>query len=99
MVNFNGSKISILDKYILRQVIEMFIMGVCVFTSIIFASDTFITKLNIDIKSAKINIGFAILFSPIPQALITVISDFKLSPFNVITVASKTPIGIVITIT
>ena len=32
-----------------------------------------------------------------PQALITVISELKLSPFNVITVDSKTPIGIVIT--
>ena len=44
-------------------------------------------------------IGFAIRFSPIPQALMTVISEDKLNLFNVITVASKTPIGIVITIT
>lgn len=47
---------------------------------------------------ANIKIGFAILFKPIPHARITVISDFKLNPFSVITVASRTPIGIVITI-
>ena len=58
-----------------------------------------IKKLNNDIKIAKIKIGFAILFKPIPQARITVISDAKLNLFNVITVASKTPIGIVITTT
>ena len=56
-------------------------------------------KLNIDITIAKIKIGFGILFNPIPHALITVISDARLSLFNVITVESKTPIGIVITIT
>lgn len=38
--------ITLLDKYILKQVIEMFLMGVCVFTSIIFASDTFITLIK-----------------------------------------------------
>ena len=39
----NKEDIKLLDKYILKQVIEMFLMGVAVFTSIIFASDTFIT--------------------------------------------------------
>ena len=38
--------ITLLDKYILKQIIEMFLMGVCVFTSIIFASDTFITLIK-----------------------------------------------------
>ena len=42
-------------------------------------------------------IGFAIRFKPIPHDLITVISELKLSPLSVITVDSKTPIGIVIT--
>ena len=37
---------NILDKYILRQVIEMFLMGVFIFTTIIFASDTFITLIK-----------------------------------------------------
>lgn len=35
-----------LDKYILKQVIEMFLLGVFVFTAIIFASDTFITLIK-----------------------------------------------------
>ena len=35
-----------LDKYILAQIIEMFLMGVFVFTAIIFASDTFITLIK-----------------------------------------------------
>lgn len=40
------NSITLLDKYILKQVVEVFIMGVCVFTSIIFASDTFITLIK-----------------------------------------------------
>ena len=36
----------ILDKYLLKQVIAMFLMGVFVFSTIIFASDTFITLIN-----------------------------------------------------
>jgi lipopolysaccharide export system permease protein len=39
-------KITVLDRYILKQVIEVFLMGVFVFTSIIFASDTFITLIK-----------------------------------------------------
>lgn len=36
----------LLDKYILSQVIGVFIMGICVFSSIILASDTFITLIK-----------------------------------------------------
>ena len=63
------AKISILDKYILKQVIEMFIMGVFVFTTIIFASDTFITlikqiaKFGIPFKIADLAISFALYIS------------------------------------
>src|SRR5574344_1844916 len=53
------SKIKLLDKYILKQVIEMFIMGVLIFTSIIFASDTFITLIK---QIAKYGIPFKIAF-------------------------------------
>lgn len=49
----------LLDKYILKQVISMFIMGVLVFTSIIFASDTFITLIK---QIAKYGIPFKIAF-------------------------------------
>lgn len=49
-----------LDKYILKQVIEMFLMGVLVFTSIIFASDTFITLIK-QISMYGIPFKYAIL--------------------------------------
>ena len=52
-------KIKLLDRYILKQVIEMFIMGVLVFTSIIFASDTFMTLIK---QIAKYGIPFKIAF-------------------------------------
>jgi len=54
-------------------------------------------KLMNAIIIANIKIGLAILFIPMPQERITVISELKLSPFKVITVDKRTPIGIVIT--
>lgn len=53
------SSLKILDKYILKQVIEMFLMGVFVFTTIIFASDTFITLIK---QIAKFGIPFKVAF-------------------------------------
>lgn len=58
---------------------------------------SFTTKQQTDIAIANINIGFAIRFNPIPQERKTVISDERLSLLSVITVANKTPSGIVIT--
>ena len=49
----------LLDKYILKQVVAVFIMGVLVFTSIIFASDTFITLIK---QISKYGIPFKIAF-------------------------------------
>lgn len=49
----------LLDKFILKQVIAMFIMGVLVFTSIIFASDTFITLIK---QISKYGIPFKYAF-------------------------------------
>ena len=49
----------LLDKYILRQVITLFIMGVLVFTSIIFATDTFLTLVK---QIEKYGIPFRIAF-------------------------------------
>lgn len=57
IAKYNNTKI--LDKYILKQVIEMFLMGVFVFTTIIFASDTFITLIK---QIAKFGIPFKIAF-------------------------------------
>lgn len=57
LAKYNETKI--LDKYILKQVIEMFLMGVFVFTTIIFASDTFITLIK---QIAKFGIPFKVAF-------------------------------------
>ncbi len=54
---YNNTKI--LDRYLLKQVIELFLMGVFVFTTIIFASDTFITLIK---QIAKFGIPFKIAF-------------------------------------
>ncbi|MGN0030578.1 MAG: LptF/LptG family permease [Candidatus Gastranaerophilaceae bacterium] len=54
---YNNTKI--LDRYLLKQVIEMFLMGVFVFTTIIFASDTFITLIK---QIAKFGIPFKVAF-------------------------------------
>lgn len=53
------SKMKVLDKYIIKQVIEMFLMGVFIFTTIIFASDTFITLIK---QIAKFGIPFKVAF-------------------------------------
>ena len=67
-----GTKV--LDKYILRQVIEMFLMGVFVFTTIIFASDTFITLIK---QIAKYGIPFKVAFIMVllnlPQVIVMTI--------------------------
>ncbi len=57
---YNLQNMTHLDKYILKQVIEMFLMGVLVFTSIIFASDTFITLIK-QISMYGIPFKYAIL--------------------------------------
>lgn len=53
------NNLKILDKYILRQIIELFLMGVFVFTAIIFASDTFITLIK---QIAQFGIPFKVAF-------------------------------------
>ena len=63
-----------LDKYILKQVIEMFIMGVLVFTSIIFASDTFITLIKqISMYGIPFKIAFLIIVLHLPSVFVMTI--------------------------
>lgn len=70
---FSG-KMTLLDKYILRQVIEMFIMGVCVFTSIIFASDTFITLIKqISLFGIPFNVALMMIILNLPQVIVMTI--------------------------
>ena len=66
--------ITILDKYILKQVIEMFLMGVCVFTSIIFASDTFITLIKqISLLGIPFKVALIIIILNLPSVIVMTI--------------------------
>lgn len=98
-------KITILDKYILRQVIEMFIMGVCVFTSIIFASDTFITLIKqISLYGIPFKVAFIIIILNLPSVFVmtipmgvllaTVMTLNRLSLSSEITVMRSCGIGL-----
>lgn len=66
--------LKLLDKYILKQVIEMFIMGVLVFTSIIFASDTFITLIKqISMYGIPFKIAFLLIILHLPSVFVMTI--------------------------
>ena len=66
--------ITILDKYILKQVIEMFIMGVAVFTSIIFASDTFITLIKqISLFGIPFKVALMMIILNLPSVIVMTI--------------------------
>ena len=97
--------LKILDKYILKQVIEVFILGVVVFTSIIFASDTFttlvkqITNYGIPFKVALMMIllnipGILVLSIPMSVLLSVVMTVNKLCLSSEITVMRSCGIGI-----
>lgn len=67
-------KFTILDKYILRQVMEVFVLGVIVFTSIIFASDTFISLIKqISMYGMPIKIAFMIILLNLPSVIVMTI--------------------------
>ena len=64
----------LVDKYILKQVIEMFVMGVLIFTSIIFASDTFITLIKqISMYGIPFNIAILMIILRLPQVFVMTI--------------------------
>ena len=67
-------RMKLIDKYILKSVIEMFIMGVLVFTSIIFASDTFITLIKqISNYGIPFKIAFLIITLHLPSVFVMTI--------------------------
>ncbi len=69
-----ASNVKSLDKYILKQVIEMFLMGVAVFTSIIFASDTFITLIKqISHFGIPFKVAFMMIILNLPQVIVMTI--------------------------
>ena len=66
--------LKILDKYILKQVIEVFILGIVVFTSIIFASDTFISLIKqISTYGMPVKIAFMIILLNLPSVIVMTI--------------------------
>lgn len=98
-------KMSILDRYILRQIIEMFIMGVFVFTSIIFASDTFITLIKqIALYGIPFKVALMIIILNLPSVFVmtipmgvllaTVMTLNRLSLASEITVMRSCGIGL-----
>lgn len=67
-------KFTILDKFILKQIIEVFILGVVIFTSIIFASDTFISLIKqISAYGMSLNIAFMIILLNLPAVIVMTI--------------------------
>lgn len=95
----------ILDKYLLKQIIVMFLMGVFVFSTIIFASDTFITlikqisQFGVPFKFALIiiilNLPSVIVLSiPMGVLLATVMVLNKLCLSSEITVMRSCGIGL-----
>ncbi len=70
----NQNKTTLLDRYILKQVLEMFIMGVAVFTSIIFASDTFITLIKqISLFGIPFKVALMMIILNLPQVIVMTI--------------------------
>ncbi len=99
------SKMTILDRYILKQVIEVFIAGIFIFTSIIFASDTFITLIKqISLYGIPFKIALMIIILNLPSVFVmtipmgvllaTVMTLNKLSLASEITVMRSCGIGI-----
>ena len=65
------SRFSILDRYIMSQVLEVFFLGVVVFTSIIFASDTFITLVKqITNYGIPFNVALMMILLNLPSIIV-----------------------------
>lgn len=105
MFNSLFKKMTILDKYILKQIIEMFLAGVFIFTSIIFASDTFITLIKqISLYGIPFKVALMIIILNLPSVFVmtipmgvllaTVMTLNKLSLASEITVMRSCGIGI-----
>lgn len=68
------AKLLPLDRYILKQVIEVFILGIVIFTSIVFASDTFITLIKqISLYGIPFHIALMIIILNLPSVIVMTI--------------------------
>lgn len=99
------AKITLLDKYILKQMLEIFVLGVIIFTSIIFASETFTQLIKqISMFGIPFNIAIMMVVLNLPQVFVmtipistlfaTVMTINKLSLNSEITVLRACGIGI-----
>lgn len=97
--------ISLLDEYIIKQIGEVFILGVIIFTSIIFASETFTQLIKqITLYGIPFNIAAMMIILNLPQVFVmtipistlfaTVMTINKLSLNSEITVLRACGIGI-----
>jgi len=68
------AKLSLLDRYILSQILEIFILGVVIFTSIIFASETFTQLIKqISMFGIPFNIAIMMVVLNLPQVFVVTI--------------------------
>ncbi len=66
--------LSILDRYILKQLIDVFVLGVIVFTSIIFASETFTQLIKqISLYGIPFHIAIMMIVLNLPQVFVLTI--------------------------
>lgn len=105
LIKWKIAAFSMLDKYILKQLLEVFILGVIIFTSIIFASETFtqlikqITQFGIPFNIAMMMVVLNlpqvfVMTIPISTLFATVMTVNKLSLNSEITVLRACGIGI-----
>lgn len=84
------NKLTLLDKYISKQLIETFLLGIIIFTSIMFASDTFLSLVKqmasygipfkVAILLVILNLPYIVVFTiPMAVLLATILTFNKLS--------------------
>ena len=68
------NSLSILDRYILKQLSDVFILGVIIFTSIIFASETFTQLIKqISLYGIPFHIAIMMIVLNLPQVFVLTI--------------------------
>ena len=68
------NKLSILDRYILKQLISVFTLGIIIFTSIIFASETFTQLIKqISLYGVPFHIAIMMVVLNLPQVFVLTI--------------------------
>lgn len=98
-------KFTILDKFILKQLLEVFFLGIIVFTSIVFASDTFISLvkqisaygMSMKIASMIVLLSFpSVIVMTIPMSVLfsTVMTVNKMCLQSEVTILKACGIGI-----